>query len=261
MKIDMHLHADFSADSQIRLEELIPPAIERGYRAVCITEHFDFAPSELALYGLPPYLPYTRHIERMRESFPGIEIVLGVEAGEYHRFHVEADRVFAYRKPDVTVASLHVLQDGSNVSTPMPQPLSVHQIQMYYEENLAMVRRGNFDILGHLGIYKRYYESPPEESHFRAVIEQILLELIRRDMILEVNYSSLRKPYREILPEPEFLQMYRMLGGRLITLGSDAHRLEDFDDYYDIACTKLRECGFESLFWIDSRGQRQNFPL
>jgi histidinol-phosphatase (PHP family) len=43
------------------------------------------------------------------------------------------------------------------------------------------------------------------------------------------------------------LELYKELGGDLVTIGSDAHTLDAFDDYYDVACEIIDSMGFELL--------------
>ena len=62
------------------------------------------------------------------------------------------------------------------------------------------------------------------------IIREIFSVLIERNIYLEVNLSSLNKPYQMIIPEPEMLEMYKEMGGKLICVGSDTHRINQFID-------------------------------
>ncbi|MCB5269199.1 MAG: hypothetical protein WCS58_05365, partial [Candidatus Cloacimonadaceae bacterium] len=37
-----------------------------------------------------------------------------------------------------------------------------------------------------------------------------------------------RKAYQSVIPEPQYIDLYRSLGGNLFSLGSDAHRIDHF---------------------------------
>ena len=65
-------------------------------------------------------------------------------------------------------------------------------------------------------------------------MKDIFQVMIDRDVALEINFSSLRKPYSRLIPEPEQIELYRSLGGVLFSIGSDSHMLEHFDMHYPI---------------------------
>ena len=58
--------------------------------------------------------------------------------------------------------------------------------------------------------------------------EPVLAALVESGTALEVNASGLRQLPRETYPAPAIVARYRELGGRHVTLGSDAHRTEWF---------------------------------
>ncbi|MCD4829591.1 MAG: histidinol-phosphatase HisJ family protein [Candidatus Cloacimonetes bacterium] len=249
MKIDYHLHADYSADSSNTMRGLARSAIDAGYGSIAFTEHFDFGQFDLCEFGLPAYLPYWREFDALRrETGDAIELLFGVEAGEYHRHWRAADAIFAFHPPEIIVASIHMSPDGFNYSMPLTRPITPDDIRVYYQENLDLAEFGRFDVLGHLGIWKRYLRSVPDESFAAPLIDEVLRTLVRRETVLEVNYSSLRKPLNDILPQPAHLARFRELGGRLITIGSDAHAPEQFDDHYDRCLDILRSLGFSEIF-------------
>jgi len=252
VKIDYHIHADFSPDSSNTMQDIADRAARLGYGGIAITEHFDFGHFDLAAFGLPAYLPYRRAWEQVRVA-PGLEMLFGVETGEYHRHHAVADPVLAMRPPDLLVGSIHMSPDGFNYSTPLKRPMREEDIRVYYQENLDLLEYGRFDVLGHLGIWKRYLPEVPDEHFVAPLIEKILHTVVRRHIVLEVNFSSLRKPLNDIMPVPAQLARFRELGGRLITIGSDAHAPEHFDDHYDRCLRILRSLGYTEVFRRNGR--------
>ena len=89
------------------------------------------------------------------------------------------------------------------------------------------VRRygAHIDVLGHIDYIARYapYDNP-EVSYgtFREDIDAILRAAIETDTVLELNTRRLgsRTACKELVP---VYTRYRELGGRYVTLGSDAH--------------------------------------
>ena len=41
MRADVHMHTNFSHDSEALPEEMIQGAIQKGLEMICITDHFD----------------------------------------------------------------------------------------------------------------------------------------------------------------------------------------------------------------------------
>ena len=75
-------------------------------------------------------------------------------------------------------------------------------------------------------------------------VDAILQTLLRRDIGLEINTGSLRRNYPETNPSAAIAARYYELGGRLITIASDAHYAEHVAADFDRAEAMLREIGF-----------------
>ena len=99
-----------------------------------------------------------------------------------------------------------------------------------------------------------------EKLNGREEIDGILCCLIRREKALEVNTSCLGTGYDALLPEPWVLARYRTLGGRLLTLGSDAHTPERLAYGFPETARLLRELGFRDYVHYEGR-QPQFHPL
>ncbi len=241
---DYHIHTDFSSDSSIRLAELLKLASQKNYSALAVTEHLDLKPQELVVYGLPSLLKYKNYLNLIRSQYPEIRIIYGIEVGDFHQVRDYAQKILEQVKFELVLGSVHFLGSQKNISIPFNPRLTAVEIRDYYEQNLALTETCPINVLSHLGVYKRYYETKPDESDSIKIIKQIFKAMISRDIALEINFSSFRKKYQSLLPEPEYLAMYRKLGGKLVTNGSDAHRLQHFHDYYSIAESAIRELGF-----------------
>ncbi len=254
MKIDYHLHGSFSADSNADYELMVIKAINRKYKEIAFTDHFDLIIPEIRRYGVPPYYEYVEKIAALKEKYQHLSILTGVEIGDYHRCHQFVDELFADIPPEIKIASVHALKNGDNISIPIKGNITQEQITDYYEQNLALVEYGNFDILGHLGVHKRYFINQPDESEQLPIIKNILSTIIAKDIALEVNLSGLSKPARDLIPSTNYLKMYQEMGGNLITIGSDAHTVEEFDNLIAVGIKKLREIGFKSYFKKEKNG-------
>ena len=236
MKVDHHLHAEFSYDSRIKAGELAQRALELGYSLIAITEHLDLLPWELSHWGLPAFMRYIDHLRPLQSKFApkGLRIIRGVEVGDFHRVKSFADEFLAELDFELRLGSVHFLSDGTNVAIPFKRPLRKEDSEDYYKQNLTLTENCVFDVLGHLGVHKRYLTEEPPETHCEGVIRDIFSALISRNIALEINFSSLRKPYGRILPDQWQIDLYRDMGGTLFSIGSDSHLLEQFDQNYEL---------------------------
>lgn len=247
MKQDYHLHTDFSADSQMQLSELIPRAISLGYEEIAVTEHLDLLPQELSVFGVPSLLKYKNLVEHLRKQHSNIKIIWGIEVGDFQDVKDFADPLLNKMQFELVLGSVHFTGDHVNVAIPLKKPLSKEEIKQYYENNLRLVQTCDFDVLAHLGVYKRYYTSMPDEKHCLPIITDIFRTIIDKGIALELNLACLRKPYKSLIPEPVCLELYQKLGGKLVTIGSDSHSLEHFDFQYDKASSAISKYGFKYL--------------
>ncbi|MDD4309846.1 MAG: histidinol-phosphatase HisJ family protein [Candidatus Cloacimonetes bacterium] len=230
MLYDYHLHTEYSFDSCIKAEDLIRRAIELDYSEIAITEHVDLLPIELQAQGLPSLRDYVGNIHQLKAIYPKINVLCGIELGDFHRVRSFANDLIEGLNFDIILGSIHFLSDHTNVAIPLGHPLNISQVRDYYRQNLALVSDCNFDCLAHLGVYKRYYKAVPDESFALPIIKDIFSTMIARKIALEINYSTLRKGYPSFIPEISFIELYREMGGYLFSVGSDSHKLEHFHD-------------------------------
>jgi len=246
-KIDYHIHADFSKDSKIKLSELIPLAMKLGYSELAITEHLDLLPQEVTSLGIPSLDKYKEFIYQTRIRYPDIKIHFGVEVGDYQSVKDLAEPLVKKSDFDIVLGSVHFVNNRINVAIPIKGKLTATDIIDYYEQNLLLVETCDIDVLAHLGVYKRYFQSSPDETHCLLIIKKIFEVMIKKGIALEINFSCLRKTYKHLLPEDNYLLLYKNLCGKLVTIGSDSHTLEQFDDNYIFAIQAVKQYNFTLL--------------
>jgi histidinol-phosphatase (PHP family) len=246
-KSDFHVHAEFSADSQIKLADLVPRAIQLGYTDLAVTEHLDLLPQEMTVYGIPSLLKYKTYVQQIQKQYPAIHLYCGIEVGDFQDVKPFADIILEQMQFDLVLGTVHFVKQHKNVAVPMRKQLSPSEILEYYERNLDLVETCNINVLAHLGVFKRYYDRMPDETHCHNLICRIFEVMISRGIALELNYSAFRRTYQSLHPETQYLELYRKLGGSLVTIGSDAHTLNTFNDYYQTACEAVQKYGFELL--------------
>lgn len=105
-----------------------------------------------------------------------------------------------------------------------------------------------YSVLGHLDLIKRY--DPAGAYPFaksRDVIAAILERAIADGKGIEVNTSSFRYGLHDLQPCTEILELYRDLGGRIVTIGSDSHKPEHLGAYIRRIQRRLAALGYESF--------------
>ncbi len=74
----------------------------------------------------------------------------------------------------------------------------------------------------------------------------ILYEIIDRGKGIEVNTSGINRA-GHVLPHPSIINRYKKLGGKIITIGSDAHKAENVGSNIGEAVRILKEMGFDAF--------------
>ena len=118
----------------------------------------------------------------------------------------------------------------------------------YYEEIYKLVTQySNYSILGHLDHIQRYNETIHPFEKSREIITKILKKVIEDNKGIEVNTSSFRYGLKDLTPERNILKLYHELGGKIITIGSDAHKAEDVGTYIPYIQEELKKIGFNYI--------------
>lgn len=247
---DFHLHSGFSEDSSSPMEEMVRAAAEKGLKILCFTEHYDLDYPEGCGEFRPDMEAYVSRLFSLRETYRDrIQIRLGLELGMQSHLG-EAYRRLAGSFPfDFLIASQHLVEGADPYYPEYWQGRREEEVyRSYFETVLCNIRSmEEFDTLGHLDYIVRYGPNRNRFYSFRAyedVITPILQELIRRNKCLEVNTAGLKYGLGHPNPEEDVLRRYRELGGRRITIGSDAHKPEHIAWEFQKAEKILLDLGF-----------------
>ena len=96
-----------------------------------------------------------------------------------------------------------------------------------------------------------FYKDCPEE--FDSLFEV----LISKDKALEINTSSIDKQIAKgssyIMPDPDIIRRYIAMGGKLITIGSDAHKSDRIGLHFEKTAKYLKSLGVNELFYFAGR--------
>ena len=101
--------------------------------------------------------------------------------------------------------------------------------------------------MGHLDYVVRYGPNRNRKFTYKDyadVIDPILEVLIRKDKALEVNTGGFKYGLGHPNPHEDIIRRYKELGGKLITVGSDAHAPEHVGFEFARTAEILKSCGF-----------------
>lgn len=255
LPLDAHLHTDLSPDSDVPIDVFAQQAYERGIAELAITDHVDFEP------GAPAwrYTTFEQRERTVREAAErwadrGVAIRFGAELTYDRAWEADIREHLARYRYDFTVGSWHDRPSSPYSPTHVASWVAGRSladiVEPAFSEVLAAARSGLFDTLGHLDVVKRYlfpHVTAADLATAPELYEPVLEALVESGTALEINTSGLRHPVGETYPSRAIVARFREIGGRAVTIGSDAHRAHQFGwalaDGYDAAAT----AGFETL--------------
>lgn len=255
LPLDAHLHTDLSPDSDVPIDSFAAQAVERGIAEIAITDHVDFEPGAQA-YDFTTFEQRERTVREAAERWAdrGLSIRFGVELTYDRAWEADIREHLARHAYDFTIGSWHD-RVGSQFSERSVAGWVAGRslaeiVEPAFTEVVAAARSGLFDTIGHIDVVKRFlypHVTADDLADAPELYEPILRALVDSGTALEINTSGLRHPVGETYPSPAIVARYRALGGRAVTIGSDAHRARHFawalGDGYEIALA----AGFEEL--------------
>ncbi len=254
--IDLHTHTERSFDGHFSADKMCEEAVKKGIKTLAITDHLEMYAYYRDSFDETARLSFA-DVAAAREKYAGrLEVLAGAEMGETvydETIKTLSGRVAGQYDYDIVIGAVHNLPDrddfyymdfsGESDFYPL--------LDEYFFWELETAKWGGFDTLAHLTYPLRYitgkYGREVDMSRYSGIIDEILLTLINNNKALELNTAGFRQPIGEPSPNEEVIARYRQLGGKYLTVGSDAHYTEHLGsgipDAFDIA---LR-CGFREI--------------
>lgn len=264
MYADYHLHCEYSDDSNEPMENQIQQAIASGLDEMCFTDHVD--------YGIkrdwddPAGINIRHAIEHGKEvdlvlanvNYPKYFEALNVYQKKYAssitikkglEFGIQSITVDAYEKLyalyqdelDFVLFSMHQVNNLEFWTQDFQKGKTQKQYndEYYKEIYQTMQMFHHYSCLAHLDLLARYDENGiyPFEKE-KDIIAEILKYAIQDGKGIEINTSSWKYGLKDTQPSRAILKLYKDLGGKIITVGSDAHETKylasHIKDAYDI---------------------------
>ena len=227
---DGHAHTRYSFDGCETPETMCEAALARNLDEIALTDHYDI---DCMMEGL--YEPYRAaeargDIMRAAEKYAGkLRVTYGIELGQpYLRPEAARDFLAAYEFSYV-IGSVHNLENMPDFSMLKYELMTERQIDLLFERNLdalhALADFRGISTMAHITYMQRYVRLAGRDftpMKFEDRLRSLFRKLMERGIALEMNTSTM---HRVAMPMPDFdvLRLYRLCGGELITVGSDAH--------------------------------------
>lgn len=253
MICDFHVHTGLSYDSNADINEVILSAAKKNMEYLAITDHHDFS-IEFGAFEQDP-IQYYNTINAYRNRYKkDITVAVGIELG-IEACHSEKLYDFVSKCDfDFVIGSIH----GVNGLDPYYDnywegKTTAEGMNKYFNALLDSLEKfDNFDVVGHIDYAIRYARKPEEKNYsydeYGEILDKILKKIIQMGKGIEINTGGLRKGLTTSNPSESIIKRYYELGGRIITVGSDAHTPTDIGADFDIAKEILMRCGFTGYY-------------
>jgi histidinol-phosphatase (PHP family) len=263
---DQHLHTWFSTDSQADPADQARRALDLGLAGLTFTDHFDSHPSEWPVCRYD-YEGLSQAVTDLRARF-GDRLAIGLGIEICHQPE-QMDRILPFvesHRFDLVILSVHWTQGRAMHMAEDWADWDIEAASRAYlgtvleaarlVRDLARQGRRPFDVLGHLDMVKRYtqrYRDGFDVTRHADLVDEILRTCLDCGLVPEINTSTWRQGLAEPMPADWIVRRYAELGGRAMTVGSDAHKPEHIAADFDTAVALLKDNGVDQLAVFQDR--------
>ena len=231
---DQHVHSNFSFDSNEELENYINVSNKND---IVTTEHLDFA-NPIINYedSSIEYLKYIEEITSLNKKYSN-KFFSGIEIGYTQKSEKKIEDFLKNKNFNLKLLSIH--QNGNYDYMCVNKKLISLEvlIQEYFEQMIQALESSiEFNVLAHFEYEIRIIDISVTDFDSLAskFLNKIIEFIIKKEIAFEVNTKSMYKYKKENLYS-YMIEKYLKKGGKLFTLGSDAHNIKDYAYKFDEA--------------------------
>ncbi|MFA9375183.1 MAG: histidinol-phosphatase HisJ family protein [Lachnotalea sp.] len=255
---DYHIHTKYSFDGYEEIEDICNKAIKRGMNEIALTDHMDIYTDKPYGHILDCNQLY-KDIERVQEKYQGkLKIRKGVELGQPQVNLTESKKFLEEYQLDFVIGSIHNMQGDIDVGDYDFSQVDCSEVyQEYLRWLMELATNYDFDVLGHITYPMRYmYQKEKKRVDLGPFEEQLRIlfkKMVELGKGIEVNTSGLSQPIKETMPTLSIVKIYKECGGEIITVGSDAHKLEQVSLTIKQGQEIIKEAGFQYITTYEKR--------
>lgn len=255
MLFDSHMHTCFSTDSKMKMDE----AVARGREldiGITITEHMDIA--------YPEPMSFIFDVEKYfadYNTFRNEKVLLGIEIGMRSDCLEENCKLVEKYPFDYVIGSVHVI---NNIDIYAAEFYHERKKKDVYEQYFKTMKQcvscyDSIHSLGHIDYIARYarFKDPEVYYHeFKDYIDEVLHIVAQKGKALEINTRRLGTKEAVEIIMPIYKRFYEV-GGRLVTIGSDAHHVKDIGRGLDVGLEIAERSKLDVVYFKDGKPQYQ----
>ncbi|MCB2292298.1 histidinol phosphate phosphatase [Clostridium algoriphilum] len=245
--IDSHVHTEFSEDSQMKVQH----ALERSKKnniGLTFTEHLDLKFSE----GTDITFDIDKYFNDY-EQYKKSNIMLGIEVGMQQNCFKDNRNIVQKYPFDYVIGSIHVAK-GEDIYYPKfyEGKTKKEAFESYFSSMVDCVKQYDFiDSLGHIDYISRYGTYQDNEIHYHEFTEYIngvIKAVLHSGKVMEINTRRLgsKEAYINLT---NIYKAYNQMGGKYVTIGSDAHHAEDIGNNFKEAIKICETCNLKPVYF------------
>lgn len=254
---DCHVHSSLSFDSREPMENYVRKAVADGDEYFITTEHADL--ESYIFQGediLADIEKQQRIVSQLNEKYP-IKVLLGIEVGWKKSIHQRNMDIVKKYPFDMVILSIH---ETEQYDVAAPRFREGRTADDCYREYLDMALEAienfdDFDTFAHIDYVLRYVGHTDLSKH-KEQLSAVFTKLIAKGKALEINTKTFPDP--QAVERMEYIvSLYTSLGGKKITLGSNAHQVSRHKNGFDKVIATLKAVGIDSVcVFIDRKEQK-----
>ena len=247
MKANYHTHTVW-CDGKNTVEEVILSAIDKGFDVIGFSSHSTYPDDNACTVPVARLPGYFSEVRALASRYADrIRVLCGVEA-DYIPGTTDPDRSrYAEFAPAYIIGSVHyvIAPDGERVPVDhapalLSEGIAVHFngdvqafLRTYFAQERDMVRRFDFDIVGHPDLCRKFNAKHPYyDENAEWYLEELQLTadaIAGSGKLVEINTGAISRGWLDdAYPSVAFRAMLRQRGVKFV-LNSDSHSADTLD--------------------------------
>lgn len=259
---DSHMHSKvFSPDASQTPEEIISGASALSLPFITVTDHYDMDfpenPEEW-VFDLKEYGKDIPLWNLKSNTNGGPVILMGIEIGWQSHLKDRIEETAASLPFDSVILAQHLFRGEDIYGCDLLNNLSRQERNKEYIGFMAKMCRqiDGYDIAAHYDYICRYVKDSDCKVYYRDCpqeFDDFFDALISQGKALEINTGTVlkleRKGIKDPMPDPEVIGRYLQMGGKLITMGSDAHTSDNIAVNFEKTAAFLKSSGVDDIYY------------
>lgn len=251
MFFDSHMHTKFSSDSKMQIEDVIKQGQALNIGTI-LTEHMDYNYPKEDLFKFDPNKFFNEY-----SKYRGDNLLLGVEIGLSSSSLSKNNNLSTSYPFDFILGSIHSVNDVDIFTDESKNDLTkAEYLTLYFKEMIKDIKEfDNFDSLSHIDYPCRYLKEKDKEinlSELGEYVDEVFKILIEKEKCLEINTKKFddKNFIHSIF---NLCKRYKELGGKYITVGSDAHNKDRIGKDFNIAKDIILETNLTPVYFKERK--------